>query len=130
MQHVTCLKTHCNDALPTRDQQKRAWWMFHLIIFLRVYYVHLVVHPNLFFYGSMIKAILYIYHIINLPGQPIQVKDIIFLRPLNAATKPPEDILNANSFVLGSLFTVTGNRLETTSKRRFLSLLLSLDILV
>lgn len=55
------------------------------------------------------------------PGQPIQVKDIIFFKPLNAATKPPEDILKSYSPVLLSLFTVTGNRLETTNRRRFLS---------
>lgn len=100
--------------------------MFHLVIFLQGFCVRLEEHPNLKKYKQCIRKY-FLFHRnqaqINLPGQPIQVKDIIFFKPLNAATKPPEDILKLYSPDLLSLLTVTGNLLETTNKRRFLSFL-------
>ena len=47
------------------------------------------------------------------PGQPIHVKDIDFLQPERAETRPPEDILKWYSPWL-SLVIVIGKRLETT----------------
>lgn len=52
------------------------------------------------------------------PVQPIQVKDMDFLQPESADTRPPEDILKWYS-PLSSLEMVMGSRLETTMKRRF-----------
>lgn len=53
------------------------------------------------------------------PGQPIQVNRISFLRPLSAATRPPELILYDQPPVTESRVMVTGRRLETTSRCAF-----------
>lgn len=49
------------------------------------------------------------------PGQPIQVKDMLFLQPERAETRPPEDILKWYS-PAASLVMVMGRRLETTMR--------------
>lgn len=49
------------------------------------------------------------------PGQPIQVKDICFLSPLSADTRPPE--LMANFQPVSDLVIVIGRRFETQSSR-------------
>ena len=47
------------------------------------------------------------------PGQPIHVKDMDFLQPERAETRPPEDILKWYS-PEASLLMVMGRRFETT----------------